>query len=429
MTTNNPPLKVLHILDHSVPLHSGYACRSHGILRAQLKRGWLPVALTSPKHAAVRKGYPQKDETIDGVRYYRTEAVISEAFPLEPEWRIMGSLARRIRQVIEGEKPDLLHAHSPVLNALPALWVGRKVGIPVVYEIRVSWEDTWAARGRYGQDSWKYKLVRSLETWVCRKADQVTVICRGLKDDLVRRGIPSEKVSIVFNGINADDFKASARDEEYFEAWKLAGKRVIGFIGTFFRYEGLDLLVHAVHRLTARRSDVVLLLVGGGEMEPELRAQVKQLRLEKQVVMAGRIPHDRIPGVYALVDVLAYPRYSSRVTELVTPLKPLEAMAMGRALVASDVGGHREIIRHGRVGLLFPPGNVAALADQLELLLVDEHLRQKLERQGVVWVCQEHSWDKTTAIYCDVYADALGKKLDLPQSTRTLEQEYVGKGD
>ena len=196
MTTNNPPLKVLHILDHSVPLHSGYACRSHGILRAQLKRGWLPVALTSPKHAAVRKGYPQKDETIDGVRYYRTEAVISEAFPLEPEWRIMGSLARRIRQVIEGEKPDLLHAHSPVLNALPALWVGRKVGIPVVYEIRVSWEDTWAARGRYGQDSWKYKLVRSLETWVCRKADQVTVICRGLKDDLIRRGIPSEKVSI-----------------------------------------------------------------------------------------------------------------------------------------------------------------------------------------------------------------------------------------
>src|SRR5437773_11366304 len=423
MKTQTRPLTILHILDHSLPVHSGYAHRSDGIFRAQLKRGWRPVALTSAKHGLAGQGSPHKEETIDGVRYYRTETRIRETVPLEAEWRIMTGLVRRIREVIEGEKPDLLHAHSPVLNALPALWVGRKVGIPVVYEMRVSWEDTWAARGRYGENSWKYRLVRSLETWACRKADQVTVICRGLKDDLVKRGISSEKVSVVFNGVNADDFKASsARDEEYFQAWNLAGKRVIGFIGSFFRYEGLDLLVHAVHRLTARRSDVVLLLVGGGEMEPELRAQVKQLRLEKQVVMAGRIPHDRIPGVYALVDVLAYPRYSSRVTELVTPLKPLEAMAMGRALVASDVGGHREIIRHGRVGLLFPPGNVAALADQLELLLVDEHLRQKLERQGVVWVCQEHSWDKTTAIYCDVYADALGKKLDLRQPMKTLEQ-------
>src|SRR5437867_12020920 len=106
MTTNNPPLKVLHILDHSVPLHSGYACRSHGILRAQLKRGWLPVALTSPKHAAVRKGYPQKHETIDGVRYYRTEAVISEAFPLESARRSIASLARRIRQPLQADEPD-----------------------------------------------------------------------------------------------------------------------------------------------------------------------------------------------------------------------------------------------------------------------------------------------------------------------------------
>lgn len=164
-------------------------------------------------------------------------------------------------------------------------------------------------------------------------------------------------------------------------------------------------------------------------MEPELRAQIKQLRLENKVVMAGRIPRDRVPGMYALVDVLAYPRYSSRVTELVTPLKPLEAMAMGKALVASDVGGHRELIRHGHTGLLFPPGNVAALADELERLLTDQNLRQDLEKQGFLWVCREHSWDKTTAVYCDVYAEALGKTIDSPGPMRTLEREYVGKDD
>ena len=412
MTTQTRPLTILHILDHSLPVHSGYAHRSDGIFRAQLKRGWRPVALTSAKHGLAGQGSPHKEETIDGVRYYRTETVIRETVPLEAEWRIMTGLVRRIREVIETEKPDLLHAHSPVLNALPALWVARKVGIPVVYEVRVSWEDTWAARGRYGQDSWKYKLVRSLETWICRKADQVTVICGGLKNDLIKRGVPSEKVSIVFNGVNADDFKVSARDEEYYRAWDLEGKKVIGFIGSFFRYEGLDLLVQAMHRLTAARSDVVLLLVGGGEMEAELRAQIKQLRLESKVVMAGRMPRERIPGMYALMDVLAYPRYSSRVTELVTPLKPLEAMAMGKALVASDIGGHRELIRHGQSGLLVPPGDAVALAEELERLLADQHLRQNLEQQGFIWVCREHSWDKTTAVYSKVYADALGEKFD-----------------
>jgi PEP-CTERM/exosortase A-associated glycosyltransferase len=422
MTTNNPPLKILHILDHSLPLHSGYAFRSHDIFRAQLKKGWQPVALTSPKHGASWKGLPRTEETIDGVRYYRTAAVTRGTVPMEAEWRLMIALAGRIRQVVEIEKPDLLHAHSPVLTALPALWVGRKVGIPVVYEIRAFWEDAAAARGTYGQDSWKYKLGRSLETWACRKADQVTVLSRGLKDDLTKRGISSEKVSIVFNGVNADDFKACTRDAEYFETWRLARKKVIGFIGSFFRYEGLDLLVRAVARLTATRSDIVLILVGGGEMEAQLQAQIKQLSLENKVVMAGSIPHDRIPGIYALVDVLAYPRYSTRLTELVTPLKPLEAMAMGKALVASDIGGHRELIRHGHTGLLFPPGNVTALAGELERLLADQTLRQNLQKQGCDWVCQEHSWDKTTAVYCDIYAAALGKKLDSRPPGGTVDQ-------
>jgi PEP-CTERM/exosortase A-associated glycosyltransferase len=248
-----------------------------------------------------------------------------------------------------------------------------------------------------------------LEKWVCLKVESVAVLCEGLKDDLIKRGIPSEKLTVVLNGVDAEDFNPREPDHEYRDAWGLSGKKVIGFVGSFYRYEGLDLLVDAFANLSRSRSDVVLLLVGGGEMEEELKAQVEKLRLDDRVIMPGRIPHERIPGVYALFDVLAYPRYSMRLTDLVTPLKPLEAMAMGKALVASDVGGHRELIRHGHTGLLFPAGNVSSLSDALKCLIEDVRLRQNLQKQGSIWVQQEHNWDKTTAVYGEFYSKAIGR--------------------
>lgn len=402
-------MKILHILDHSLPLHSGYTFRSRNIFRAQLKRGLQPVILTSPKHEESWKGPCERLEEIDGFRYYRTGAVSPSAFPFKNELKLMISLGRRIREVIEMEKPDLLHAHSPVLNAIPALWAGHKLGIPTVYEIRAFWEDAAVDHGTYTEGSWKYRLTRYIETWVCRKADQVGVLCQGLKNDLIKREIPSEKLTVVYNGIDADAFRVCEPDGEYQNAWELNGKKVIGFIGSFYRYEGLDLLVKAFARLAVGRPDVRLLLVGGGEMGAELKAQITQLNIREKVVMPGRIPHDRIPGVYSLVDILAYPRYSMRLTDLVTPLKPLEAMAMGKALVASDVGGHKELIRHSETGILFPAGDASALTESLKKLLDDQVFCQNLGENGAAWVRQEHTWEKTTAVYPDIYAKAMVK--------------------
>ena len=150
-------------------------------------------------------------------------------------------------------------------------------------------------------------------------------------------------------------------------------------------------------------------------MEAELKKQIERLHLKEKVIMPGRISHDRIPAIYALADILAYPRYSMRLTELVTPLKPLEAMAMGKALVASDVGGHRELIRHGYTGLLFPAGNVSSLTDALKCLMDDVRLRQDLQTQGLAWVQQEHNWDKTTAVYEEFYSQAIEGKT-FPES-------------
>ncbi len=375
------------------------------------------MGLTSPKHEESCRGPWERQEGIGGIPYYRTGPVSDSSIPFEGEVRLMIALNRRIHQVIKLEKPDVLHAHSPILNAIPALWTGRKLGIPVIYEIRAFWEDAAVDHGTYGENSLKYKIVRYLETLVCHKVQQIAVLCNGLKDDLVRRGIPSEKVSVVFNGIDVDHFQICDHDAEYMKAWKPNGRKVIGFIGSFYRYEGLDLLINAFAQISETMPEALLLLVGGGEMEQELREQIKRLNLTEKVIMPGRIPNDRIPDIYSLIDILVYPRYSMRLTELVTPLKPLEAMAMGKALIASDVGGHKELIKHEETGLLFPAGNMNALTQSIERLLKDSELQKKIENQGYTWVRENHTWDKTTSVYSEVYSKALGNS----QATRNQE--------
>ena len=399
-------MKILHILDHSLPLHSGYTFRSQSIFRAQKKRGWNPVIVTSPKHEENWKGESHPRETIDVFHYYRCGKV-NKGLPFFTERRMMKVTEDRIIEVAEQEKPDILHAHSPVLNGFPTLKAGRKLNIPVVYEIRAFWEDAAVDHGTYSEGSWKYKLTQALETKVCQQADHVGVLCEGLKNDLIHRGIPAEKISPVYNGVNSDDFTTVEPDTDFFEQWDLKGKTVIGFIGSFYRYEGLDLLIRAFARIAADRDDAILLLVGGGEMDKELRKLGSDLGLNDRLVMPGRIPHERVPGVYAMIDILAYPRYPMRLTELVTPLKPLEAMAMGKALVASDVGGHKELIKHKKTGILFKAGDVEGLTVSLDRILKDNTLRGFLEKEGREWVRENKTCDKTTEVYDDIYGSIL----------------------
>ena len=404
------PLRILHILDHSLPVHSGYAFRSQAILRTQKKRGWDPSVVTSPKHYESWQQSWSPSEEVGGIQYHRAVGVAQASLPLEKERRIMVTLAARMREIVRQQSIQVLHAHSPVLNAIPALWVGRKTGIPVVYEVRAPWEDAAIDHGTYGSRSWRYKLVKALETWVCKKVHHVAVLCQGLREEMVRRAIAPQKLTVIPNGVDVDSFQKCDPDSDLAVRWGLTGKRVVAFLGSFFRYEGLDLLIEAIALIVRQDPRVVLLLVGGGIAEFDLKAQVRRLQLDSHVIMPGSVAPERIPGVYALVDVLAYPRHSLRLTELVTPLKPLEAMAMGKALVASNIGGHRELIRDGQTGLLFPAGNAEALASAIQRLLGDAELRCRLEQTGDYWVRHERSWEKTTADYSEVYTQAFQRQ-------------------
>ncbi len=402
-------MKILHVLDHSLPVHSGYTFRSQSILLAQRTRGWEVAAVTSPKHEADFGPNTPPREEIGGVRYYRTGATRRSRIPFVGERELIDRLARRIEEAAVIEAPDLLHAHSPVLTALAAHRVSRKLRLPVVYEIRAFWEDAAVDHGTYAEGSWKYRLTRAAETWACRRVDRITVLCGGLAEDLAARGIPRGRMTVIGNGIDPRHFTPAAPDEEYRRIWNLEGKRVAAFLGSFYRYEGLDLLLEAYAGIRKRFPDLVILLVGGGETERELKERARALGIQDGVIFSGRLPQERIPGVYALADVLVYPRYRMRLTELVTPLKPLEAMAMGKALLASDVGGHRELIQDGHTGLLFPPGDRASLAQALGRLLEDPSLRERLADEGHAWVNAERSWAKTTQPYEEVYAAALGR--------------------
>ncbi len=399
-------LRVLHVLDHSIPLHSGYTFRTLALLGEQRKLGWETFHLTSPKHTAGGG----LEEEVDGWHFFRTPAAEGgHHLPGLSELALMRRLERRLEQVVDQVKPDLLHVHSPVLNALPALRVGRRRGIPVVYEVRSFWEDAAVDHGTTTEGSLRYRLTRALETYALRRAHHVFTICEGLRGDILGRGIGAAKVSVIPNAVDVAAFEMGGRADPALRAkLGLEGAAVVGFLGSFYAYEGLDLLIGALPRLLARRPEVRLLLVGGGPQEKALKALAASLGVADKVVFTGRVPHAEVNRYYDLVDVLAYPRHKMRLTDLVTPLKPLEAMAQGRLFVASDVGGHKELVRHGETGWLFKADDAEALAASLDELLARRDLWPALAAAGRRHVETERNWTRSAEGYVPVFRRLAG---------------------
>ena len=399
-------LRILHVLDHSIPLHSGYTFRTLSILREQSRLGWTTFHLTSPKQGKTTNAF----DDVDNLRFYRTptDTGALARIPVGRELVLMKKLEKRLAEVARAVQPDIIHTHSPVLNAFPAIRVGRQLGIPVAYEIRAFWEDAAVDHGTTREGSLRYRISRRLETRAIRMADHVFTICEGLRSDIAARGIPSEKITVIPNAVDVDSFAPDGAPDEMLKAQLgLSGCTVVGFIGSFYAYEGLDLLLDAFPLILFQLPDVRILLVGGGPQEEALKAQAQRLGIADKVVFAGRVPHVEVQRYYDLVDVLAYPRHSMRLTELVTPLKPLEAMAQGRLLVASDVGGHRELIRDGETGMLFHAGSATSLAATIMKLMAKSEYWPEIRASGRQFVEQERTWQRSVANYCDPYARML----------------------
>jgi PEP-CTERM/exosortase A-associated glycosyltransferase len=395
-------MRILHILDHSIPLHSGYTFRTLSILKGQRALGWETFHLTSPKQGICNSS----EEDIEDWHFFRTLPAINQVakIPFLNQISVINSLAHRLGEIAKIVKPDILHAHSPALNAVAALRIGRRLGIPVVYEVRAFWEDAAVDHGTSKENGLRYRLTRALETYAFKRVDAITTICEGLRNDIVMRGIPAQKVTVIPNAVDIEKFSLGGTpDNELKQQLGLAGCQVIGFIGSFYAYEGLDLLLTALPHILSHMPDVRVLLVGGGPQEESLKKQSLQLGISKKIIFTGRVPHSDVNRYYDLVDVLVYPRHSMRLTELVTPLKPLEAMAQGRLLVASNVGGHKELIRDGETGILFKAESPQDLANKVLDLLNTPERWPTIKTAGRCFVETERNWKVSVARYRDVY--------------------------
>jgi PEP-CTERM/exosortase A-associated glycosyltransferase len=414
-------MRILHIFDHSLPLHSGYTFRSAAILREQRALGWDTFHLTSPKQGATAAA----QEEVDGLSFHRTP-VPDEGGLVPHPLRLMKATEKRLAELVQELRPDILHAHSPVLNAVPAIRVGRRFGLPVVYEIRAFWEDAAVDHGTTTEGSLRYRFTQSLETWALRRVDHAFTICEGLRRDILGRGIPEERVTVIPNAVDVESFQLSGPPDPALKArLGLEGATVVGFVGSFYAYEGLDLLLEALPALLARRPELRLLLVGGGPQEANLKAQADRLGVADKVIFTGRVPHGEVSRYYDQIDLLAYPRHSMRLTELVTPLKPLEAMAQGRIFVASDVGGHRELIRDGETGRLFRAGDPAALAAAIEGTLSGSDHWETMRQAGRAFVEGVRNWSNSVACYAEPYAQVVG--LGQTKSIRS-DVRAMGRG-
>jgi PEP-CTERM/exosortase A-associated glycosyltransferase len=399
--------RILHVLDHSLPLHSGYTFRTRAILKAQHAAGWDVAGITGVRQYqhGLLPGAPS--QVVEGLTFHRTLAEASGPSPLR-EFREVSMLADAII-ALHAEWPfDVLHAHSPALNGLAALRASQRLGVPLVYEIRAFWEDAAVGNGTGSEGSAKYRLTRALENHVVRHADHVAVICEGLKSDLIARGVAPSKIVVSPNGVDLELFGSPPPADSALAAeLHLTGKDVIGYIGSFYDYEGLDDLIAAMPLM---KCNTHLLLVGGGPMEESLRAQSEASSAADRIHFVGRVPHEEVESYYSLVDILAYPRKRMRLTDLVTPLKPLEAMAQGRLVAASDVGGHKELIRDGDTGTLFAADDPAAIASSLDTLLSSRADWEGMRKRARHFVETERNWQTNIYRYDPVYHLLLGRK-------------------
>ena len=393
-------MHILHVMDHSVPQGDGYSIRPKYLLEAQVRAGHRVTVLTSPS-----QGPAATDATVEGVQYRRTHYTPFEERVVAAGGKqlVFGRAIRRgIRGFLTHTRVDVLHAHTPFTVAWAALLEARRRGIPFVYEKRNLWEESARARGKASGRWPLYQLSQFLDGWVTRKADAVCTITESLRLHTQRLGVSPERLVVVGNGVDTIAFQPPAGTAQS-EGIRDPGRTVFGFIGSFFSFEGLPLLVRAFALLAPRFPAARLVLVGDGEDFLPVRALVTELGLQDSVLLTGRVPHGSVLGHYSAMDVLVYPRYRSQLTELISPLKPLEPMAMGGCVIVSDVGAMRELVTDGETGLSFEAGSLDSLRACLERVLSGSVNPASLGANARAYVVANRQWQHMAARYDMAY--------------------------
>jgi glycosyltransferase involved in cell wall biosynthesis len=404
--------RVVSFLHNSLPYsNGGYATRAHGLLTALRGTGIDVRAYTRP-------GYPMDlvknfkginlltEDVIDDLPYRR---IFDGATRRMPEASYMQATADAFTRVLDEEEPELVHGRSTYVVSMPALMAARRRGVPFVYEVSGLWEVVHASRDDANARAAQIRRIKYLETVVACQADHVFTLTSAMRDELIARGVQSDNIAVAPNSVDPARFTPVSRDDRLAEAINFPpGVPVIGYIGSFQDYEGLDDLLDAVTSLRARGVAFRALLVGDGTMLKPLQREVERRDLADWVHMPGRVPFEQVRGYYSLVDIAAFPRKAWPVCEMVSPMKPFEAMALEKVIVVSSVAALREIVNDGHTGLVFDKGDVSSLTATLERAVLDSDLRADIGRKARSWIHEHRSWDRAARTVVDGYAKVLG---------------------
>ncbi|WP_435202023.1 glycosyltransferase family 4 protein [Janibacter sp. GS2] len=413
------PRSVLSVLGQSLPLRSGgYATRSHGILTGLAHRGWKMSAVTRPGFpfdlwwSADDERQPAAVDVVDGIPYHRLLTDGVRHYPRVPLRPYVEDGARGIATLARQERAALIHAASLYDVGMAGLTAARALGVPFVYEMRGLKQLLEEARHPLFATSPRRDYLDLLEGTVARNADALLVITEALGREMVALGVDPDRITVVPNGVDASRFTPRPRHEHLAERLGLSGKTVIGYIGGLVHYEGLELLFSAVQQLRDRRGDFHVLVVGDGAYQRTLHRAVETRDLHDLVTFTGRVPHEDVEDYLSLVDITPFPRKPLKVCELISPIKPFEAMAMRKTIVASDVAALTEIVTDGVTGRLFAKGDASDLARVLDELLDSPQERERLGTAAREWVVAERDWHRITGIVEGVYRELLDDRTD-----------------
>lgn len=411
--SSGAPMRGLYLLHNSLPWDSqGYATRSHGLLTGVNRHGWKVDALTRlgypfDRHSKVSTAEGSSPIEINGVTYRRLGR--RKTNNMDAVGGFISEYATRVLPVAAEVNPEIIHAASNSWNGLTAAHIARTRGIPFVYEVRGLWEVTGRSANPGYEFTLRYRLAVRLETIAAQAADHVFTLTGALRDELVNRGVDSEKISLLPNCVDAERFTPRTRDVDLEAELGVKDKVVIGYVGSLLEYEGLDQLIHAARELKTQRSDFHILIVGSGAADKSLHALVDAFELHDIVTFTGRVPHADVERYYSLVDIAPFPRLPIPVCEMVSPLKPFEAMAMKKVCIVSSVAAMAEIVQHGVTGLVFDKHSVDSLIDTLNRAIDEAELRQTIGENARTWVLAERTWEQAADRVNTIYSELTNK--------------------
>lgn len=404
------PNRIAYILHNSFPYSSGgYATRAFGVCEGLRNHGFEVVVINRPgfpldiKDDLNAEDVPET-EVIDGYKYVRSLSTSRRGMT---PYDYMLEAADVLEQRFIEYRPQYVIAASNHITAIPSLIAAKRLGIPFYYEVRGLWEITRVSREPEFEKKPAYTVQVLLETLAAKHATHVFTLTYPMVDELVKRGVNKESISVVPNSCSPENFIPKERDMELVQKLKIPNNvPVIGYIGTFVQYEGLDNLAEACAILKLNGVQFRLLLVGnenasGQDIGP-ITAKISEIAdtygFSDWLIMPGRIPFEEVESYYSLIDIAPFPRKPQPVCELVSPMKPLEALAMKKAVLVSSVQALKEMVVEEKTGLVFEKGNINDLADKLQLLIDNKELRHTMGENGRIWVETERNWIKTTKV-------------------------------